>query len=72
MNKYLTLGNCLFGAGKLSKISDPDKYGYSDYGIVLNARSQFSWSEGSWGKNIVIFEVDITSYVEVDNKKMIS
>ena len=26
------LGNCLFGAGKLTKNADPDKYGYNSYG----------------------------------------
>ena len=34
------LGNCLFGAGKLSKNNDPDKYGYSCYGIVFDTRLQ--------------------------------
>ena len=30
---YSTLENCLFGAVKLTKIADIDKYGYSSYGI---------------------------------------
>ena len=32
-NTDFTLDNCLFGAVKLTKNADPDKYGYSGYGI---------------------------------------
>ena len=37
-----TLGDCLFGEVKLTKSSDPEKFGYSGYGIRFDARSQFS------------------------------
>ena len=40
LNTSFTSGNCLFGTMKLSKNADSDKYGYSGYGIVFNARSQ--------------------------------
>ena len=33
-----TLGNCLFGAAKLTKNVDPDKYRYGVYGIGFDAR----------------------------------
>ena len=36
-----TLGDCLFGAVKLTKSSDPKKFGYSGYGIRFDAHSQF-------------------------------
>ena len=36
-----TQGNCLLETVKLSKNSDPDKYGSSGYGIRLDARSRF-------------------------------
>ena len=39
LNTDFTLGNCLFGAVKLSQNSDPNKYAYSDFGIGFNARS---------------------------------
>ena len=30
LSTYFTLGNCLFGAVKLTKNADPNKYGYQD------------------------------------------
>ena len=33
------LGNCLFGAIKLTMNDDPDKYGFSSYSIGFDARS---------------------------------
>ena len=56
-----TLGGCLFGAAKLTKSSDPEKFGYSGYGIRFDARSQFSLLIGQWGKIVVIFGVDNSS-----------
>ena len=53
-----TLGDCLFGAVKLTKSSDPKKFGYSGYGIRFDARSQFLLLIGQWGKIVVIFGVD--------------
>ena len=47
LNTYFTLGNCFFGAAKLTKIDDPDKYVHSGYGIDFDARSQFSLADGS-------------------------
>ena len=38
-----TLDNCLLGSLTLTWNADPDKYGYSGYGIGFDARSQFSW-----------------------------
>lgn len=48
-----TRGKCLFEAVKLTKNIDFDKYGYNDYGIVFDACSRFSWSDGSWGKTVL-------------------
>ena len=64
-----TLGNCLFGAVKLIKNNDPDKFRYSGYGIGFHSWSLFSWSDGSWGKNVVIFGAGKSSSVLVYNKK---
>ena len=47
LNTGFTLGNCLFGAVKLTKNASPDKYKYSDYSIGFNLCSQFSWIHGS-------------------------
>ena len=51
-----------------TKNADPDKYGYSDYGIGLEARSQFSWSYSKCGKNVIVFGADMSSSVHVNNK----
>ena len=64
-----TFDICLFGAVKLTKNVDSDKYRYSGYGTGFDAFSQLSWSGGSWGKNVVIFGTDSSSFVHVDNKK---
>lgn len=41
-----TLGDCLFGALKLTRNCNPSKYGHSGFGIEFDARSQFSLSIG--------------------------
>lgn len=69
LNTGFTLGNCLLGAVKLTKNDDLDKYEYSGFGIAFDARSQFLWLDGRWGKNFVIFGVDMSSSVHVENKK---
>ena len=41
VGKDFLLGNSLFGAVKLTKNADPDKYKYSGYGIGFDARGSF-------------------------------
>ena len=51
--------NSLFGAVKLTKNADTEKYSSSEYGTGHNARGCFSLSRGSgFGKNIIIFGAD--------------
>ena len=69
LNIDFMLDNCLFGAVKLTKNADPDKYGDSGYGIGFDACSQFSLLDCSWGKNVIIFGVDNSFFVYVHNKK---
>ena len=64
-----TLINCLFGAVTLIKNADIDKYGYSGYGIGLDRRSRYSFPGGEFDQNIIIFGVDMSSSVHIDNKK---
>ena len=45
----------IFKVVKLTKNASPNKYGYNGYGIRFDARSQFSFLIGEWGKNVVIF-----------------
>ena len=53
---YPTLENYLFGAVKLVKNVDIDKYKYSGYGIGFNRRGTFSVDNG-FRKNVTIFGV---------------
>ena len=41
LNTNFILKDHLFGAVKLTKNADPDKYSYSRYGIGLDSRSLF-------------------------------
>ena len=65
LNTDFTLGNCL----KLTKNADLDKYKYTSYGIGFNSRSQSSFTDESYGKNVIIFGADMSSSVHVDNKR---
>ena len=64
-----TLENCLFGAVNLTKNTDIDEYKYSGYGIGFDRRSNFWFSSGGFGQNIIIFGVNMSSSAHVDNKK---
>ena len=60
--------NALFGAVKLTKNPDIDKYKYSGYGIRFDGHGFFSHPSGGTGKNIIIFGVDKNSSSHIDNK----
>ena len=64
-----TLKKFLFGAVTLTKNADIDKYGHSDYGIGFNRKTVFSFPGIGCGQNVIIFGVDMSSSVHVDNKK---
>ena len=68
LNTDFTLGNCLFGSVKLPKNADPDKYKYSGYGTGFDSRSECLFTDGSMGKNFLIFGADMSSSVCIDNK----
>ena len=69
MNSDFTSNNCLFEVVKLAKNADLDKYVYSDYGTGFDSRLLFSLATFDWGKNLIIFGVDMSSSVHVHNKK---
>ena len=50
---------------------DIEKYGYSGYGVGFDRRSIFSFPGGRFGQNVLIFGVDMSSSVHIDNKKKI-
>ena len=63
-----TLVNCLFGAVSLTKNADIDKYKYCGYDIGFFRGNVCSVDYGS-GRNVIIFGVDMSSSVHVDNKE---
>ena len=69
LNIDVTLGDYRFGASKLIKNADPDKYGYIGYGTGFDARSQSSLPIRECGKNPVIFGVDDKSPRHTVNRK---
>ena len=68
-NNDHTVKDSLFGAVTLTKNADIDKYQYSGYGIGFDRRGSFSFPGGTFGSNAIIFAVDMSSFVHVDNKK---
>ena len=63
-----TLVNCLFGAVSITKNTDIDKSKYSGYGIGFDRSGVCLLPDGSFGRNLVIFGVDLISSVHVDDK----
>ena len=67
---YLVLENSLFGAVKLVKNADIDMYKYSGYDTGFDRHGSFSVASG-FGKNIIIFGVDMSSlYTMITRKKI--
>ena len=64
-----TLENCFFGAVTLTKNADIDKYGSSGYGIRFDRKGSFSFPSVGYGQNVIIFGVDMSSSLHIDNKK---
>ena len=53
---------------KITKNGDPDKYSYSEYGIGFDSCWLFSIPNVDWGKNAIIFRIDMSSFVHINNK----
>ena len=68
LNAKFNLKDCFFGAVKLTKNANPNNYSYSRYGIGFDCRSLFSIPNFDWGKNVIIFGVDISSSLHTNNK----
>ena len=64
-----TLLNCLFGAVSITKNANIDKNKYSGYGIGFIRTGVYLLRDGSFGRNVVIFGVDMSSSAHVDNKR---
>ena len=63
-----TLVNCLFGAVSITKNADIDKNKYSGYGIGFDRTGIYLLPDGSFGRNAVIFGVDMSLSAHIDNK----
>ena len=63
-----TLVNCLFGAVSITKNADIDKNKYSGYGIGFDRTGIYLLPDGSFGRNVKIFGVDMNSSIHVDKK----
>ena len=68
ITSYPALKNCLFGAVSLTKNVNTDKYKHSGYGIGFHRMGTFLVGNG-FGRNCIIFELDMSSSLHVDNKK---
>ena len=66
---YPTLENCLFGAVSFTKNADIDKYKYSGYGIGFDRHGEFSFGNRGFGRNCIIFGVDLSSSSHANNNK---
>ena len=64
-----TLKNSLFGADKLNKNDDIDKYRYSGYGIGFDRKEDFPFLSGGCRQKVIIFRADMSSSVHAGNKK---
>ena len=53
----------------MSKNADIDKYGCSGYEIGFDKRSSFSFQDSGFGQTVLIFGVDMSFSVHIDNKK---
>ena len=62
------LNKCLLRFVKLSKNADLDKNKFSGYGKGYDSSSECLFTDESMGRNVIIFGVDMSSSVHVDNK----
>ena len=67
----ITLVNSLFGAAKLTKNADIDKYKYSGYGIGFHSRGSFSHPSGGYGRNVIILGANMSSSAHANYKTRI-
>ena len=69
LNSDFNLKDYLFGGVKLAENAESDKYVYGGYGIGFDSGLLFSIPNFGWGKNVIIFGVDRSSSVYINNKK---
>ena len=68
-DSYPMVANALSGVVKLTKNADINKYKYFGYGIGFDRHGSHSHPSGGNERNVIIFGVDMSPSVHVDNKK---
>ena len=68
-SNYPSLENCLFGAVKLTRNTDIDKYKNFGYGIGFDRKIFFSHPSEANGRNVIIFGVDMSPSSYTDEKR---
>ena len=68
LNSDFTLKDCLFAGVKLAESADLGKYIYTGDVVTFDSRSKFLLTDGSMGKNFIIFRVYMSSSLSIDNK----
>ena len=58
----------MFGALRLTKNGDIDKYKYLDYGIRFDRRGNFSFPSSGFGRSVIVFGADINSSAKIDHR----
>ena len=69
LNTGFTLKDCFLVGVKIVKNADPYQFVFNGCGIRFNLRSELSLSDVSVGKNAIIFGIDMSSSVDIDDKK---
>ena len=68
-NPDFTVQNALFGAGKITKDVDTSNYKYNGYGICFDGKSDFSFGNIANGKQVRIFDADMSFSSHSANKR---
>ena len=66
-NFDFTSANCLFGAVKLTRNANIDKYKYLGCGIGFNSKETFLFPDGSFAQTVIIFGADMSSSAHANN-----
>ena len=67
ISTYPTFIKCLFGAVNLTKNADIDQCRYCVNGIGFDRHGEFSFGSRGFGRNVIIFGVDLSSSVHANN-----
>ena len=58
----------MFGAVKVTKIADVDKYKYSGYSIGFDSKGSYTHPDGGYCKSVIIFGADLRNSKHANNK----